>query len=326
LSETDITSDVILLTPAPWAIELALETPSGSVIGVGPGATYHVGNNVAFWHVTLPLPLGSGTAHAGQWHAILKVDEHLFKKYLSSLGRERDVLLKEAQPESREVVSARAHGIPYSLSARSWSNLRMRARLSQNSHAPGAELTIRTILTEYDVPVERRATVKAELDRPDGTHVTLSLAEVEPGVFETSITAKLSGIYHVRVLATGRTFRDVPFTREHLLTGAVWQGGDAPPPSVRTDPGREDERWCKLVACLLHTKGVPELLEKHGIDHRGLASCLKSYCNDPARSNGDGLPGREPKQRIRDLLDEPAVRRALFEALRREMEEGKRDD
>ena len=41
----------------------------------------------------------------------------------------------------------------------SYSNLRMRARLTQSSFEPGASLDLRAVLTEYGLPVNRRAMV-----------------------------------------------------------------------------------------------------------------------------------------------------------------------
>ena len=81
------------------------------------------------------------------------------------------------------------------------------------------------------MPVEHRAAIKAELERPDKTKAVLTLHEIEPGVFEVDMVASLSGAYHIRVLAYGKTLRGRKFTREQWLTGAVWKGGDQPAPT-----------------------------------------------------------------------------------------------
>jgi hypothetical protein len=109
----------------------------------------------------------------------------------------------------------------------------MRATLTQNSYEPGAMLTLRSILTEYGIPVDHRATVDAEVTRPDDTRFTLPLIEVEPGIFEKSFQANMPGIYHCRVVAAGATLRGKPFTREITLDGAAYRGGDRP-----SDPTR----------------------------------------------------------------------------------------
>src|SRR5579859_7658214 len=102
----------------------------------------------------------------------------------------------------------------------------MEARLSQNSHEPGANVTVSAILTEYGVPVAHRATVRAEVERPDNARVILALSEVNPGRFQVAETAVMSGVYKIRVVASGVTMRGVPFTREQLLSAIAILGGD----------------------------------------------------------------------------------------------------
>ena len=64
------------------------------------------------------------------------------------------------------------------------------------------------------------------MTRPDGTAATLQMPEIEPGVFETIETAHQTGVYHFQVLASGQTLRDYDFTREQLVTGFTYHGGD----------------------------------------------------------------------------------------------------
>jgi hypothetical protein len=80
------------------------------------------------------------------------------------------------------------------------------------------------VLTEYGVPIARRATCRAELVRPDNTVTTLAMSEAEPGVFEITTPALLAGIYRFNIIAEGRTLRGRPFSGEQTLTGAVWRG------------------------------------------------------------------------------------------------------
>jgi len=225
LNETDIDCTVILNVDIP-VIELAVETPAGDLItpvnAAGLGVNFTVGSNMSYYRFTLPVALGGGAgARAGTWHAVLAVDDK--------------ILLREASRSfgNNAAAAARvqAHGARYSLSVESYSNLRMTARLDQTSFEPGATLTLRVNLTEYDQPVDHRASVSAELRRPDATTTTLSLMEVEPGVFETSIVAMMAGVYRFRALASGVTMRGLSFTREQTLTGAVFPGGDQPSPT-----------------------------------------------------------------------------------------------
>ncbi len=282
LSEADIGADVVLLSPAPWAIEFMLETPSGKVINAIdsasiPNITFVNGTQVHYYRMTLPVPVADGE-HAGTWYAILKVDEGQFKEYLSTF-RQRE--------NSTELRRAIAHGVPYSLNVQSRSNLTMQVQVIQSGYEPGAAVTLRALLKEYEQPVEQRARVKVAVERPDGTATTIVLAEIEAGVFEAAFTAALPGIYQLVFRANGETWYGRPFTREELRTAAVWRGGDNPPPTTATDPSAQDERFCKLINCILKDKGVVEFLHRHEIDAKQLARCLQQIC----RVRPDGAAG-----------------------------------
>lgn len=280
LNEADITADVILLTESPASVlNFALETPAGDLItpanaGTFGGTTFTTHQSLGFYRMTLPVPIGGG-AKAGKWHIVLTVDPVLYKRYLSSLDN-----------DPKKYQSTAAHGIRYSVSVQSSSGLRLQASMLQTSNEPGATLTIRGILTEYGIPIEsNRASVKAEIERPDGTGLTPSLTEVEPGVYEVSLTAAMAGVYRVRVLAAGSTMRNRPFTREHLLSGVVWKGGDQRPPNSHDDPDRPDkdkERLCRLLACLLGggviTPDLERKLAANGFNLDALRKCLGEWC------------------------------------------------
>jgi hypothetical protein len=308
LNETDIDSTVLLLTDLP-AVRLAVEAPDGSVMDPGVaaaiGAVFAVGTNMAYYRFSLPVALGKQGAHSGNWHALLEVDERTFKKHLSKLDN---------QPEA--FARARAHGARYSLNVHATSNLRMAARLSQSGLEPGAMLTPRVVLTEYGLPVERRAAVRSELQRPDGTTALLALSEIEPGVFETTLPAPIPGLYRFRVLATGATFRGLPFTREQLLTGAVFQGGDRPLPTSGDDPRKRDEELCRLIECLLENDALRKFAAEHHLDLEALARCVRRFCEErlaQAPESG-GASRRKPpkregptKQELTELLSHPKM-------------------
>ncbi|HUS10990.1 MAG TPA: tyrosinase family protein, partial [Pyrinomonadaceae bacterium] len=225
LNEADIGSDVILLTPAPQFIDFALEAPDGTIVdrvlaNTTPGMSHSFGTNVAFYRMTLPALINGLGQQVGTWHAILSGQRQV---------PGRDFL--QAGPAVQSV-----HGVRYSLMVHSYSNLRMRARLTQSSFEPGASLNLRAVLTEYGLPVNRRAIVRAELVKPDLSTAIIVLNEVEPGIFEASVPANSTGVYQFRVRAVGATLRGQGFTREQGLTGAVYQGGDNPPPTTTRDP------------------------------------------------------------------------------------------
>jgi hypothetical protein len=163
------------------------------------------------------------------------------------------------------------------LSVHSFSNLRMNATLSQDGFTPGSRLSLRARLTEYNLPVEKRATVRADVEYPDHTHTVLPFTEILPGVFETSLSANHAGIYRFTVMAEGGTYRGVPFTREQLLTGAVFHEIKQPP---RVGDGRDD--LCRLLACLLDEKTLSrkfeDRLKELGFSLDGIRHCMEAWC------------------------------------------------
>ena len=272
LNETDIDSTVILLTDLP-AVRFFIETPAGNVMdpaqAAALGDTYAVGTNMSYYRFTLPLPLGGKSAHTGIWHAILEVDEKLWKRYTQA---------KDKSSAGR--ATTLAHGIRYSLIAHAYSNLRLEANVFQNSLQPGATMTVRASLSEYGIPVANRAGMRAELERPDHSGVTLSMTEVEPGTFETSIVAVLPGVYRFRLLASGATLRGHQFTREQSLTVAVVPGGDNPP--SRSDPStaRRDKQLCELLMCLLRPEALGRFLSEHQVDPKAVQACIEQWCKE----------------------------------------------
>ena len=274
LNEADVDSDVILLSPAPWAFEFTLETPAGTVIsqGISPaGVTFADGEQVHFYRVRLPVVAGRAPAHAGTWHAVLRVDEGNFTEYLTTLRKE--------QRDPRSLKRARAHGVPYNLSVHSHSNVNLRVGVHSASNEPGADVTVRARLTEYGLPASA-AGVDVELTRPDDTVTTIVLPHTEPGVFEGTFTAQLPGIHRLLVRASGHTLRGAPFTREALRTTAVWPGGNAAPPSRATDPRARDEELCRLLECLVDERTLGRFLAQHGIEQEALRRCIQRFCGE----------------------------------------------
>ena len=306
LNETDIMCTVVLLSPAPHAIRFSLQTPAGKVIDPSlafgtPAITYMMRNDVSYYRFTLPVPVGDSEAREGTWHAVLTIDDKYFKRYRAQLEK-----------NTVEYTWAHAHGVRYSLSVQAYSNLRMRARLSQDGYEPGATLTLRAVLTEYGIPVDSRAKVHAALERPDNTASMLTLPEVEPGVFETIIGTSMSGIYRFRVLANGSTMRKRLFTREQLLTGAVWKGGNDPRPTG-DDPREDHKRLCRLLACLLSEKALGKHLAHKGVDVKVLKKCLREYCKEPKRHLVTHLAQLHPQ--LIAVLADPQVRATLAQVI-----------
>jgi hypothetical protein len=228
-----------------------------------------------------------------------------FKRYLTSLDNDPALY-----------ATAAAHGLRYSLTVQAYSNLRLRATLSQTGNEPGATMTVRALLTEYGVPVAYRAACRAELTRPDNTQGTLLMPEVQAGVFEAAMSAAASGIYRFRILAGGKTLRARPFTREQTLTGAVWRGGDKDPPTLQGDPTGPDERLCGLLACLLGNRGLIELLRKQGIDPDELRRCFAEYCRKTTPTAPVHLARLTLEARLRAIVRDETLLRAVLEAIK----------
>jgi hypothetical protein len=152
----------------------------------------------------------------------------------------------------------------------------MAARLSQNSLEPGASVTISATLTEYDMPVARRATVQAYVERPDGSLVTLPVPETDAGRFQANMTAVIAGVYRIRVVASGVTMRGIAFTREQLLSATAILGGDSPSPTSGPSTKADDEALCRLIECLLGSLGG--FLTRQNIDPKALQSCVEAWC------------------------------------------------
>jgi Common central domain of tyrosinase/von Willebrand factor type A domain len=279
LSDAESSADVILLSPGSRYIDFALETPDGDLIDrptLPAGVERITLADIAYYRSTLPVAVGAG-AHTGTWHAVISIDDKHFKRYLSTLG--------DVDPEGRRLASV--HGVPYNVSVHALSALRMDARLLQDSNEPGAVLNLRATLTEAEIPFAGTASVHVELEAPDGSTSIVALTQTAPDVFQASANAPLPGIYPARFRASGTTRTGMAFTRDVLRTGAVWRGGDEPPPSDATDPHGRDKDLCRLISCLEKNAGIGRLLEEHGIDAKKAFRCVQRFCEDRTR------PGHE---------------------------------
>jgi hypothetical protein len=238
--EADITTKVILLNELP-VINLAVEMPDGQVITAANAATFNAAyqtnnDDTVTLDVGLPVVQGSTRNHAGTWYALLDIDAMRYERYLKA--------------QEDKLRSLQTKGVKYNVSVHSFSNLKMQARLDQTSLEPGATMTVSARLTEYAVPIEQRAGVIAEVERPDHSRTTLAVSEAEPGVYRATMPATMAGTYHFRVIATGVSYKGVPFTREQLLTGAVFAGGNTPVTVGGTEPSTTASECCKTMTRL----------------------------------------------------------------------------
>ena len=271
LNEADIDAKVIALFDLPGVVRFSVETPDGNLItpanAAGVGATFSDTGTMQFYRYGLPAPFGSGE-HDGVWHAVLEIEPDKFKRQL--------IQLREKDPQA--FARAAAHGVHYSVSVHSWSNLRMKTRLDQTGSLPGSILMLRAVLTEYGQPVDCRAVVRAELLRPDGSMATLALTETSAGQFEAAVPGNQPGVYRFRVVAEGSTLRGRPFTREDLATGAI-NTSDV----VSTVPAGDPGSLCRFLDCLLKKEVLGAFLKKHEIDADAARKCVKVLC-EPNRT------------------------------------------
>lgn len=277
VNEADIDCTALLMTDEN-VVDFALEAPDGTTITAamapGLGMSYGVGAQTRSYRYTLPVAVGAGQ-QAGVWHAVLAIDQPDYRKALSRLRDQKD---------QRRFQTFSTHGARYSVLVHTYSNLRMASRVEQSSFEPGAKLSFQAALTEYGIPVEKRAQAHVELTRPGGTFVTIPLTETEPGIFEGTSTATFSGIYYARVMARGVTLRGTPFTREQLANVAVWKGGDDPYQPPR-DSGKDD--LCRFLACLLNeknfTREFEQQLKRAGVNLDGIRYCVQAFCRGRGR-------------------------------------------
>lgn len=267
VTEADYGVDVFLLSPYAPYVEFALETPDGTLID--PSATSS-GTNVSFvptsdlsyYRMALPaLPADDAGSHGGTWNALLTIGKP-----------QTDV----ARVELKRAAAVTARTLPYDVVVHTYSNLVFDVHAIQSTFEPGAAVNLVATLREYDVPVDHRASVWAEVRRPDGSTLRLGLGEVEAGRFEGSFATTLTGLYTMRVRSVGSTFTGTPFAREETRTAAAYPGGDRPSEATKSD------EWCHLLECMLSEQVIDrrlrERLRDQGINLDALIDCVRRHC------------------------------------------------
>jgi subtilisin family serine protease len=280
LTEADISVDPIVLMPMQDLLQVAVETPQGDLIDAGNVASFPTVKKVdrphiSYYRMTLPVQDGvSVNAHEGAWKLVLTVDMTRYRRYLSTLG----------DGHLQEYHEAVTHGVKFTAIVHSFSNLRMLTTLTQTGYEPGATLHLRAKLSEYGQPLPTNASVRTDLLQPDGTTSTITLTHAGTGIYETSVTANLAGIYRFVVLADGTSSRGMPFTRQQVLTGAVWRNGNDPDPTSDAPGrgGRPDSDFngelCRFLSCASRaiSPKLRERLEEEGVSLDKLLDCTCS--------------------------------------------------
>lgn len=248
LSETDIQCSAILMWDWP-VIDFMIETPNGSMIDMtnapGLGATAKLSNSSGMYRFTLPVALEG--QHAGRWYVVLKINDDRYKKF-SRTG------------ESANIGNSLAkNGARYSVQVNTRSNLNMSVRVDQSGFISGSSVQLKTLLSEYGIPVEHRASCVAEISRPDGTRFDLDMVETEAGEFEATFNTSVVGIYTIRFVANGATLKGKPFTREQTRNAIAQRQksiGENGHPNGTITPGKDGiaeliARCCRRSSVLM---------------------------------------------------------------------------
>lgn len=230
LSDADYGFEAFVISPHPELLRFELETPSGKRIGpaaASSSATISMvaRNGVSFYRSALPaLTTDVEGSHSGTWHVVLGISP---ASGPSTVGE--PLLEREKEGEERRTL-------PYDVLVHSYSNLVLKANVWQSSQEPGARVHLSATLSESGLDVGERATVWAEVERPDGGTETVSLP-YEGSRYTAEFTAASPGLYAVRIRAQGQTLSVEPFVREQAATVVAVPGADNPTVPIRPRPG-----------------------------------------------------------------------------------------
>lgn len=297
VAETDIEITAVVLASYPSALFVGLRSPDGTVFnasGIGPGFSVTVSHRSHVLRATLPLvDAATGTGHReGKWHLILKLDEKEVVRIIQrQFGDDVRSDKRANERRSRILENLRHHGVKFSAIVQTYSNLSMHVDVSQSGHEPGSDIAMKVRLTEYGGPLQGSATVTVRLTEPDGTVSHVPMGDQGEGEFIAAMYAPFTGLYHMRFLARGLTFRDRPFTREESRTVSIYidTGDDRPsgyPSGGNDGPGEISD----LICCLLKQGALDDRFfkraEELGIDPGALRKCLERFCRSERRDTG----------------------------------------
>lgn len=232
VTEADSVIDVLLLTQFPFLVDMTLITPDGEHIdptfmaGLGGRNYTRVGEDIVYYRMTLPAPIGSG-ARAGQWRARFELPK-------DALERAKEYKHRISAHRLRELAD---QGLRGTMLVHASSQIKLAVEVQQKSYEPNSEVLLRARLTEYEVPVKHRSQVYAIVSDPAGATTQVWLSEVAHGVFEAPWRVGGQGAWSVLFHADGKSRRGTPFTREQVRSISVWNGGDSYEPKEGREPG-----------------------------------------------------------------------------------------
>lgn len=257
VADSDVSVDVVVLCPVPYALDFELVTPGGQVINdqtptVEPNVSYRIGRDLAFYRLMLPaLPASPGDSHQGEWKALVSLRKPadvlaLLKKATAGDDKNASELVRTF----RQYVE---RPVPASLSIYAYSNLTLDAVAVQDGFKPGATAKLVATLREYVQPLTAPAAVWADVTLPDGTSDRVELTPAGAGEYDAEWPLKRDGLYRFVVHAEGTTSAGSRFSREKTVTAGV-SSGEAKPDD-KDSPKDDHVRTLRDI-------GLPELRDR----------------------------------------------------------------
>jgi hypothetical protein len=291
LNEGDQSVDTIVLTPFPDLLRVRLRTPSGEILDKShPSLKWTRAYEIGFFRFTLPVPGAFSKEGAGGW-AIL-------------LGWQKDWKQRWKKINKKELFAGTAatNSVRYKAMVHARSEVGMATAVAQNSRTPGARVTMRVRLTQYEsVPIEG-ANVRAVIELPDKSVMALSLNEISAGVYENKFLAELYGSYPMRISAEGYSLRGFPFTREAWRTALIWRGGDDKPPT--------GGKWGGLIGDLFDEKVLDAaVLKRVGVDLEKLVGLFEAEETEGKIRGTNAKKKESPSRRGKKTQERKMVRR-----------------
>lgn len=278
LNEADQSVDAIILTPFPEIMQVRLRTPSGEILDQShPSLKWTEGKQMGFFRFTLPVPGKFSKDGPGGWEMLI--------------GWKRDFRKRWDRLQHKDFFpgTAVSDAIRYKVMVHARSEVAMETMVVQNSHTPGAKVTVRVRLTQFQsVPIQG-ARARAVIEFPDKPVIQLRLKETSEGVYENHFIAELYGTYSIRISAEGHSLRGFPFTREACRTASTWRGGDDAPPGGT-------HRGDRFVLDLLKANVIdPEVLKRAGVNVEKLLALFPPEETEEIRNAGIETEAPKPR-------------------------------
>ncbi len=238
-AETERSLDVYLLTPDPTQIEFQLETPGGGLITPESArdlgtAEYIAGDRIAIYRLDMPLLEGDDrSSHAGTWNAVLR------RNHTGGVAA-----------NGNSARGAPKVPLRYDVVVHGGSDLEFSASTTQSSFEPDRTIRLIATLREYSMPVTDRATVWAEVQRPNGTEFNVAMESDGTGEYRGSFRSSAQGNYVVKVRARGQTLEGATFTREQTFTAVAVAGADREDDRQRDPKLDGEQRHFGLFRCV----------------------------------------------------------------------------